>query len=260
LSPIAIDAIKLWVQWGPGNFIMPVAESIDAKNGINGEEWRTYLFKDGSGWQQWRNYHQTGFLYRFSSLLNNNRIPKVLGMFLVGFYVGRKMIYANLEQYKPLLKKVRFWGFFIGLPFSVAMAIFEGDDKNIYASTLGMLDTVSYAFGVIPLSLAYTASIALLWLKRKSSLLSLFAPVGRMALTNYLMQTVIGIFLFYGIGLGLGQKFGISYVFLIAIAIYCIQVLYSNIWFRYFQYGPLEWIWRQLTYGKRLPIRNGQKK
>lgn len=258
LSPIVIDAIKLWVQWGPGDFIIPIAEQIDAKNGIKGEEWRTYFFRDGSGWQEWRNYQQTGFLYRFSSLLNNNRIPKVLGMFLIGFYVGRKMIYANLEQYKPLLKKVMFWGFLIGLPFSFAMAIFEGDDKNIYTSRMGILDTVTYAFGVAPLSLAYTASISLLWLKRMSSSLAVFAPVGRMALTNYLAQTVFGGSLFYGVGFGLGQEFGISFILLIAIAIYCFQVVYSNMWFRYFQYGPLEWVWRQLTYGKKLPLKKQQ--
>ena len=255
LSPIAIDAVKLWLQWGPGDFMIPFAESIDARNGITGENWRTYLYKDGSGWHELRNSQQTSFLYRFSSLFNNNRIPKVLGMFLLGFYVGRKMIYANLEQYKALLKKVMFWGFLIGLPFSFAMAIFEGDDKSIYGSPFGMFDTVSYAFGVAPLSLAYASAISLLWLKWKSSLLKLFEPVGRMALTNYLAQTVIGIFLFYNMGLSLGQDLGISYIFLIAIAIYIFQIIYSKIWFRYFQYGPLEWIWRQLTYGKRLPLR-----
>lgn len=256
LSPILIDAIKLWLQAGPGDFIKPVAEAIDKRNGIVGEEWRTYLFKKGSGWQEWRNYQQTALMFRFSSLLDNNRIPKVLGMFLIGLYVGRKMIYAFLQEYKYLLKKVMKWGFIIGLPFSFAMAVFEGDEKNIYSSPFGMLDTVTYAFGVVPLSLAYASSVALLWQKAKASkLLPVFAPVGRMALTNYLGQTVIGILLFYALGLGLGQKFGISYFFLLAIAIYIIQIIYSNIWFRYFQYGPLEWIWRQLTYGKRLPIK-----
>jgi uncharacterized protein len=76
-----------------------------------------------------------------------------------------------------------------------------------------------------------------------------------MALTNYLLQTIFGVLLFYGLGLGLGQKFGLVYLFPIAIGIFILQVIYSNFWFRYFQYGPLEWVWRQLTYGKRLPIR-----
>lgn len=256
LSPIAIDAIKLIVKWGPGDFLMSMAERIDKRNGIIGEEWRTYLFKDGSGLQEFGNYQKTAFMYRYSTLLNTNRIPKVLGMFLLGFYVGRTMMYANLQQHKLLLMRVMKWGFIIGLPFSFAMANFEGDDKQVYKSWWGMADTISYAFAIAPLSLAYTSAVCLLWLKAKRfSRLNVFAPVGRMALTNYLMQTIIGVLLFYSVGIGLGQKFGIGYTFLIAIAIFSIQVIYSHIWFRYFQYGPLEWIWRQLTYGKRLPLR-----
>ena len=250
LSPIAIDAVKLWLQWGPGDSLQHFAEGIDERNGIRGEQWRTYLYRDGSGWHEWRNYQQTAFMYRFSSLFNNNRIPKVLGMFLIGFYVGRNMMYANLAQYKPLLKKIMLWGFVVGIPFSIAMAYFEGDDKNIYRSAWGMADTISYAFGVVPLSLAYVSTICLLWVKTKGvSKLHVFASVGRMALTNYLMQTIIACLLFYGVGFGLGQKFGLVYLFPIATGIYSLQVLYSNIWFRYFQYGPMEWIWRQLTYG-----------
>jgi uncharacterized protein len=256
LSPITIDTIKLWLQWGPGDFMETLAIELDAGNGIKGEEFRTYLFKDGSGWQEWGNYLEPGFLYRYSSLLNTNRIPKVLGMFLFGFYVGRKMIYANLEQYKQLLKKVMLWGFVIGIPFSFAMAYFEGDGKKIYESAWGLADTVSYAFGVVPLSLAYVASICMLWMKvNEISRLNVFAPVGRMALTNYIMQTILAIIIFYGFGFGLGQKFGLVYLFPIAIIIYIIQVIYSHIWLRYFQYGPLEWIWRQLTYGSRLPLK-----
>lgn len=255
LSPIAIDLVKLWLQKGPGDFIIPAAEAIDTRNGIIGEEWRTYLFKDNSNWNEWHNYQNTAFMYRFSSLLNNNRIPKVLGMFLIGLYVGKNMIYANLQQYLPLLKKIMMWGFIIGLPFSFLMAVFEGDDKQVYKSWWGMADTISYALGVVPLSLAYVASVCLFWVKTKASgKLRKFAPVGRMALTNYLMQTVIGISLFYGIGFNLGQDFGIAYIFIIAMAIYCLQLIYSSIWFRFFQYGPMEWIWRQLTYGKRLSL------
>ncbi|KIC89127.1 hypothetical protein HY58_18385 [Flavihumibacter sp. ZG627] len=261
LSPILIDTIRLGLQWGPGDSLQHFAEGWDAKNGIAGEAWRTYLFKEGSGWHEWRTYQETAYLYRFSFLLNNNRIPKVLGMFLLGFYVGRNSMYVNLVQHRNLLKKLLLWGFVIGLPFSMAMAYFEGDEKSIYKNAWGMADTISYAFGVVPLSLAYVAFICLVWIKAKGvSWLNVFAPVGRMALTNYLMQTMISLALFYSLGLGLGQDFGLVYLFPIAIATYILQVLYSTIWFRYFEYGPLEWIWRQLTYGKRLALKTSIKK
>jgi len=69
------------------------------------------------------------------------------------------------------------------------------------------------------------------------------------------MQTVIGIVLYYGVGLGFGGNIGPALFIPIGIAVYTLQVLYSFWWFKYFQYGPLEWIWRQLTYGKGLPIK-----
>jgi uncharacterized protein len=76
-----------------------------------------------------------------------------------------------------------------------------------------------------------------------------------MALTNYFMQSIMAITIYYGIGMGLGAKFGPAFFMPIAIGIFIIQVIYSKIWMTYFNYGPLEWIWRQLTYGKRLPLR-----
>ncbi len=256
LSPLAIDVIKILLQANPGDFLKPIAEGIDKKTGVPIDDgWRTYLFKEGSGWQEWRNYQNSSFIYRYQSLLNNNRFPKVLGMFLIGFYVGRKMMYANLSNYTALLKKLRLWGFVIGLPASFAMAWFEGDGKNVYQSAWGLLDTFFYAIGVVPLSLAYVSAICLFWVKTKGiNKLSVFAPVGRMALTNYLLQTIFGVLVFYCVGLGMGQKIGPVYFIPIAIGFYLLQVLFSNIWFNYFQYGPMEWVWRQLTYGKKLKI------
>jgi uncharacterized protein len=80
------------------------------------------------------------------------------------------------------------------------------------------------------------------------------APVGRMALTNYLMQTILCIIIFYGVGFGFGGTIGPSVFFPVAFGIYALQILYSNLWFKYFNYGPVEWLWRMLTYGKRLKI------
>ena len=78
--------------------------------------------------------------------------------------------------------------------------------------------------------------------------------MGRMALTNYLAQTFIGIFVFYGVGLGFGGNIGPSVYIPIGIGIYLLQMLYRNIWFWYFYYGPFEWVWRMVTYGKPLKM------
>jgi uncharacterized protein len=76
-----------------------------------------------------------------------------------------------------------------------------------------------------------------------------------MALTNYLMQTVICVFIFYGYGFGLFGSSGAAEATLIGIAIYLFQIVFSYIWLKNFRFGPVEWIWRQLTYRRFLPLR-----
>ena len=256
LSPILIDLVKVLLNARTGSFLQSIAISIDKSTGVPIDDgYRQYLYNEGSGWQEWRNWQQSGFFWRYSDLIESNRIPKVLGMFLLGFYAGRKMIYANLDNYIPLLKRIRKWGFIIGIPLSIALAYFEIDEKSV-PNILGLVETIFYAFSVVPLSLAYTATICLYWIKKKEkSKLKILEPVGRMALTNYLMQTVLGIIIFYGVGFGLGGNKGPVIFWPIALGIYLFQILCSNFWFKYFNYGPVEWIWRQLTYWKKLPLK-----
>ncbi len=255
VSPLLIDLVKVLTQEHTGQFLEKMAAKIDQQTGLPGDDqWRQFLYKPGSGWKEWRIWQQSGIFYRYAYIIESNRIPKVLGLFLLGLWAGRKMIYSNLQQYTPLLKKIRNVGFIVGIPFSIAMAFFEIDNKDI-PHVMGLADTAAYAFGVVPLALAYAASLCLYWDKRKGNTKwRWLAPMGRMALTNYLMQTAFGIFLYYRVGLGFGGHIGPTIFIPISLAVYVFQITYSNLWFRYFNYGPFEWIWRQLTYGKRLPF------
>ena len=83
----------------------------------------------------------------------------------------------------------------------------------------------------------------------------MLAPVGRMAMTNYLFQTVVCLGLFYGFGLGLYGTLGATTGTFTALAIFAVQIVLSIVWLMLFEYGPMEWIWRQLTYRKRLALR-----
>jgi uncharacterized protein len=106
------------------------------------------------------------------------------------------------------------------------------------------------------MTLAYAAGILLLLQReRPRALLTHLAPVGRMALTNYLLQSVIGSLIFYGVGLGLYDKLGPAAGALIIIAVFAAQVLVSPLWLRRFRFGPVEWVWRSLTYWKAQPMR-----
>jgi uncharacterized protein len=82
----------------------------------------------------------------------------------------------------------------------------------------------------------------------------LMRPVGQMAFTNYLTQSIIAAIVFYGIGFGYFGQLPRYQVYSIVLAIWTAQIIWSHIWLRYFQYGPFEWVWRQLTYWKKLPI------
>lgn len=184
-------------------------------------------------------------------LLESNRVFKVLGLFLLGLYVGRNRIYANLERRRTLLKRVCRCGFLAGLPLSFLYA----------AHALHLLGggpvagAFLYAVSVIPLSLAYVSVFCLWFLRRKDALLfrALAAP-GRMALTNYIGQSVLGIVLFYGIGFRLGARLGLAQVELVAASVFLFQALFSRVWLKFCLFGPLEWGWRMLTYGKRLRL------
>ena len=83
----------------------------------------------------------------------------------------------------------------------------------------------------------------------------LMRPVGQMAFTNYLTQSIVAAIIFYGIGFGLYGHFERYQIYLVVLAIWVAQIIWSHIWLKYFQYGPFEWIWRQLTYWKRLPLK-----
>lgn len=256
LSPILIDIIRIITNWNPGHALeqISVQRAIDLQVPLDAQ-FPYYPYRPEAGYKEIWNLNQVGIFIRYQYILDTNRIPKVLGIFLLGLYAGRKLIYAKLEENIKLLKQLQRYGFIIGIPFSAALAYFETDAYSVPSSWKGMFDTVTYAIGIVPLSLAYTATICRWYLQHKdSSRLRVFAPVGRMALTNYIVQTICCITLFYGIGFALGNTMGYTYAILTVLPIYVLQIFYSNYWFQYFNYGPLEWIWRQLTYGKRLPL------
>ena len=106
------------------------------------------------------------------------------------------------------------------------------------------------------LALGYGA--AFLWLMRRDSLpwLRTFcAGIGQMAITAYLLQTLVFTLVFYGYGLGLYGSVGPAFALALATLLWCAEALFCHLWMRRFQLGPVEWLWRSLTYGRALPLR-----
>lgn len=190
-------------------------------------------------------------IIRLAIILIEGRAFKVLACFLIGIWAGRQILNGNLLQNTHLLKKIALWGFIIGIPMNLLMVFSQEQGRGVWT----LVDYLSNALGVVPLASAYAVSIAL-WARSSPKFLSWFAPAGRMALSNYVFQSVIGIIIFYGIGLGYATTLDLWKVMLIGVVIFTGQIIFSSYWLKRFKYGPLEWLWRTMTYGRF--IRNKQ--
>jgi uncharacterized protein len=178
--------------------------------------------------------------------------PRVLGVFLFGLWVWRAGFIRDLSSKTTVLRRCRTHGLWIGLLFnSTAVALNEMFHPDpIVPSALGLVIGAAFTIGVPAGSLFYASTVALLWQStRWRPRLRPFVAVGRMALTNYLLQSVVCTTLFYSWGLGLYGRVNPLLGFVPAIVIYAAQVVFSVVWLRHFASGPIEWLWRRLTYG-----------
>ena len=147
-------------------------------------------------------------------------------------------------------------GLGIGLPLSYLFVI---NDVNHSFNFFEIIKTKRFEFYELQRFVHSIGIFGLIMLMYKSGLFkwlfALMRPVGQMAFTNYLMQSIMcGIF-FYGIGFGYFGKLEYHQLFYVVGAVWIIEITWSHIWLRYFRFGPLEWLWRSLTYWKKQPFK-----
>jgi uncharacterized protein len=186
---------------------------------------------------------------RWADLFATVRFPKVLGMFVLGLWTVRRGIALSPEQHRATLLRWSMLGWGIGLPANVLAALIFESASYLPPSGGGLLGTTLQGIGVPMLAIGYAATIALL-VVAGFRFIRVFAPVGRMALTNYLMHSLICVTLSYGFGLGLWWRIGPAKAVMIGVVIFAVQIPLSALWLSRFRYGPIEWIWRRLTYGQ----------
>jgi uncharacterized protein len=177
----------------------------------------------------------------------------ILAMFLLGLYAGKLGILHDPAAHLTLLRRVRFWGLLLGFGLSLLLVI-----GQMRLSLFGALfsELLHFSLSGPLLSMGYAATIVLLAQhERWRSRLAPLGSAGRMALTNYLLQSLICTTLFYGYGFGLFGQVGAALGIVIALVIYALQIPFSMWWLRRFQFGPMEWLWRSLTYGAWQPMR-----
>ena len=222
-----------------------------AKYGITEENFGVWL-RDARSYAGVFQFLIQGAFERMWEFLEGHRLLKVMGLFLLGFYIGRNRIYAGLACHRKEIGRTGTISLLVGLPLSVVYA-WDSVSGHPFGDTVASL---LYAVSVVPMGISYMAGMAWLFMKYETSgMWRYIAAPGRMALTNYIGQSLIGILLFYGIGFGWGASVGLGTTELIACGVFVVELLCSLAWLRYFRYGPLEWIWRMLTYGEYLEIK-----
>ena len=247
--PVGLDALT---EFAGIDFARPFYDAWwaeAARQGITEENFATWL-RDANSYPQMFAFLCQGACERLWEFVEGHRLPKVVGLFMLGYLIGKHRLYARLEE--MLLGKVCFSAFAVGVPMSIlyAWSATQGHPRGLTVHSL------LYAVSVLPMALGYVTAVCLWYHRRPSGKLftSLAAP-GRMALSNYISQSLVGVLLFYGLGFGLGCSFGLVYVELTAFVVFVLQIVVCKWWLHHFRFGPLEWVWRMLTYGRFFNLR-----
>jgi uncharacterized protein len=180
------------------------------------------------------------------------------GRFLIGYWIGQTGRVYQMETYNTFFRltmRICAWiGFPIMIITLIARILIDAEvlsPKSGWESITSLLEIASLAMGIF-----YAIKFAILYQNKKwKNRLSVFKEMGKMALTNYLMQTIINILLFNGIGFGLAGKIGPSiYIFMFAFLM-ILQIFFSRWWLSKYRFGPVEWLWRSLTYWNKQPMK-----
>lgn len=180
-----------------------------------------------------------------------------LQLMMIGLLIGRSGVLRQVGQRKRLFHLACWGGLAVGLGLVwLTGPVFTWASAGGWNPWIGFIGNLLVVAAALILALAYGAGVFLLFQREAARrLLAPLGAVGRMALTNYLLQTVITVWLFWGFGLGWYGKFGAGTVEIIALIVFASQAAFSITWLRYFRYGPVEWLWRCGTYWKMLPLK-----
>ncbi|RKG65210.1 DUF418 domain-containing protein [Corallococcus sp. CA054B] len=203
---------------------------------------------------------QANAAYGWASLPNPNRpllLSIILGRFLLGLWAGRRGLVQDVERHRPLLRKLAAWGLGVGGVMGLIVLAINLSHRGATSMPGWMLwMRIPKDVGILFLGVGYAAAFALLFQKERwRKVLGVFTPAGRMALTLYLMQSVLSLCVFNGWGLGLVGRTPPSLTLLLCLALFAGQVAFSHWWLGRFRFGPVEWLWRSLTYGRAQPMR-----
>jgi uncharacterized protein len=182
----------------------------------------------------------------------------VLGCFLLGGLLLRRGVFRDPDNHRRLTGWMIVIGLAVGLPCHIAAvcAYSAGGTKNplgfdTYAGLASLLNTLgalAQALAYLGVLLRWSASGWFPWLQAR------LQAVGRMALTNYLLQSVLCSLVFYGYGLGLFDRLNRTQALLVVAGVWLFGLVFSSVWLWFFTMGPVEWVWRGLAEWKFKPL------
>lgn len=184
-------------------------------------------------------------------------LPWIVALFLVGFAVGRSGLLGDLAAHRHRLRTAMITGLAVGLPLNLPSGLLRrpvvgpGAPIGAGVDVVEVLATVGQTIGAPVLAVGYLSAVALLCLRVGAS--RPLAAAGRMALTGYLLQSVLAAVVF--VGLGLYDRVTPAQSLLVVVAVWALLLVVCPLWLRHFRFGPVEWLWRTLTYGQRQPLR-----
>jgi uncharacterized protein len=198
----------------------------------------------------WRYLYINARIDPFVNFIQDSPITLVFafGNMLIGFWMAKAGFFHHQENFRSARKKLIALGILLGIPASYLLWLITSGKMELSPALIWLPYVI--VVGMILQSLFYISAFAQLFqVKSWQKILSLFAPVGKMALTNYLLQTLFYIILFFHwTGLKLYGRLNITETYLLAIGLFALQVLFSSWWMKRHEQGPVEKIWKKLAY------------
>ncbi|MCE7994874.1 MAG: DUF418 domain-containing protein [Roseivirga sp.] len=182
---------------------------------------------------------------------------RVSGLMLIGMAFYKKRVFST-KQTKKYYRQMVVYGLGAGVPLVVAGVLLNFNSDWDFRQSFFYFSQLNY-WGSVLMAIGYVG-IVMIIVKAytQSGMLKRLAQVGRMALSNYLMQSIVCTFIFYGHGFGLFADLDRSAQAFMVIVIWVFLIVFSAVWLRFFRYGPFEWLWRSFSYGKIQPISNSR--
>lgn len=183
------------------------------------------------------------------------RYLQLIGLFIIGMLIGRKGIHRSEENMVKWSKKALPWALGVFAVFYGASLLLPALGLEGFALSRARMLLRNYAN--LGQMIFYVSGLTLLYYKSKGwrGVLDKLAPVGRMSVTNYMVQSALGVIVFYGFGLNMAMTATFAECAVAGVVICVAQIIFSNWWMKRYYYGPVEWLWRTATWMKRVPLK-----